>query len=200
MLLRKGGFYVSNGDGSIGVLLLPGEPVKALFLGSDLPSNPQLNWTTLGDSATVVFAEDSWPFSDSYPSGGVITIPADTTSGYVISTTASGSYSCEITCGGKTASGTITVENPLQTIEMEPTNATVAVGGTQSFVAFALYLSGGIMHLDGDSNAIWSSSDTSVATVTSDGIATGAAAGGPVTISVQYSGVTATASLTVTSA
>ena len=84
----------------------------------------------------------------------------------------------------------------LTSIQVTPAAPSVAAGLTQQFTATGMYSNNTTQ--DFTSTATWSSSNTSVATITSGGLATAKAAGGPVTISASQSGVTGTASLQVT--
>jgi uncharacterized protein YjdB len=83
----------------------------------------------------------------------------------------------------------------LQTISLTPATATVSIGQTQQFTATGFYNDGSQQNLT--ASATWSSSRTSVATV-SAGLVTGVSAG-TATIKATQSGVSGTAALTVSS-
>ncbi len=97
-------------------------------------------------------------------------------------------------CGG-VADSSATLAN-LASIAVTPATATVAIGGTQQFVATATYNDGtptGVV----TTSTSWTSASTGVATVNStSGLATGVAAGTSV-ITGSYGGKSATATLTV---
>src|SRR5215510_3009914 len=81
---------------------------------------------------------------------------------------------------GGTASLTVTAPPPatLQSITVTPNPASVLVGSTVTFAATGHYSDGSSQNIT--SQATWSSSNSSVATVVSNiGVATGVAAGGP---------------------
>jgi len=83
----------------------------------------------------------------------------------------------------------------LQYITISPQGALISVGGTQQYSAQAYYSDGTIQ--DGTGLVTWSSSTTSVATITSGGLATGVA-NGTTTISAAAAGTSGTtATLTV---
>lgn len=84
----------------------------------------------------------------------------------------------------------------LTSIQVTPASPSVAAGLTQQFMATGMYSNSTTQDLT--STATWSSSNMSVATIASGGLATTKAAGGPVTISAAQNGVTGTASLQVT--
>src|SRR5581483_5153360 len=85
----------------------------------------------------------------------------------------------------------------LQSIALTPNPGSIAVGSTIAFAATGHYSDGTTKNVT--TQAAWSSSTPSVATLVSNtGLATGVAAGGPVTITASLSGVTGTASLMVT--
>jgi len=83
---------------------------------------------------------------------------------------------------------------------IDPPFASKQDGQTQQFIGW--YdpdgLSGPKAQEDRTTSASWSSSNTSVATVNSSGLASCVSSGGPITIASVYSGITATASLTCT--
>jgi len=85
----------------------------------------------------------------------------------------------------------------LLSIAVSPSVATVAPGATQQFTATGTWSDGSTG--DVTSTANWSSSSTSVATITPAGLATAAAAG-ITTLTASISGVSGTATLTVTPA
>jgi uncharacterized protein YjdB len=85
----------------------------------------------------------------------------------------------------------------LQSITATPSPAAVIVGGTVAFTATGHYSDGSTQDLT--TQATWNSANPAVATIVSNtGVAIGVAAGGPDTITVSFSGVSGTASLTVT--
>jgi len=84
----------------------------------------------------------------------------------------------------------------LKSIAVTPSSATLAVGATQQFTATGTYSNGDTENLT--NLAAWSSTVTTVATINSTGLATAVSAG-TTTIEATYSGVTGSASLTVTS-
>ena len=80
---------------------------------------------------------------------------------------------------------------------MTPANPTILVGATQQFTATGTYSDGSTQNLS--SRVTWTSSKTAVATINTNGLATGVSAGATV-ISAALSGVTATNTLTVQAA
>src|SRR5208283_1647643 len=87
----------------------------------------------------------------------------------------------------------------LQTISIAPNPGSVAVGSTLAFIATGHFSDGSTHNIT--SKSAWSSSNTSIATIVSNtGVAKGVAAGGPITITARDSGISGTASLSVTAA
>ncbi len=96
--------------------------------------------------------------------------------------------------GGQAGAGTLNVNfPPVERIEVTPATATIPVGGTQQFTAHAF---------DAGNNEItgltftWTSSNTSVATIDSSGVATGVSTGAT-TITASAKGKSGTAALNV---
>jgi len=88
---------------------------------------------------------------------------------------------------------------PTPTFTIAPSPATIQVGGTQQYTGY--YDPDGPSGPEASqtvsaSSVVWSSSNTSAATIASSGVATGVAAGST-TISGTYNGITATANLNV---
>jgi len=114
-----------------------------------------------------------------------------------------GTSTITATYDGKTSSATFTVSSAvLKSISVSPSSVTVGVGTTQQFSATATYSDSSTGSVT--NSASWSSSNSSVATIQSSGqvspgLATGVAAGGPITIAATLKGLAGTASVTVTS-
>jgi trimeric autotransporter adhesin len=97
-------------------------------------------------------------------------------------------------CGG---SGSSSNNSPtLTSIQVTPPSPSVAAGLTQQFMATGTYSNNTSQNLT--TTVTWSSSNTSIASIASGGLATTKTAGGPITISASQSGVTGSASLQVT--
>jgi uncharacterized protein YjdB len=122
--------------------------------------------------------------------------------------TAAGTATVTATNGAVSGSTTVTVTAAVITsLQVDPVAASIAVGSTQQFQAVALYSDGTSATVTG--MATWTSSNTTVAGITTGGgrgpgggmggLATALAAG-TTTITATYSGFSATAVLTVTSA
>jgi hypothetical protein len=94
-----------------------------------------------------------------------------------------------------TATFNVSTGPTLQTITVAPASAIIPVSSTQQFAATGHFSDGSTQDLT--NTATWSSSDTTIATISSSGLATGVKAGGPVTIQASQSGISGTASLTV---
>ena len=82
-------------------------------------------------------------------------------------------------------------------VTVSPSSPSITAGATQQMAATVRDASGNILT---GRTVTWSSSNTAVATVNGSGVASGVAAGGPVTITATSEGVSGTASLTVTAA
>ena len=94
--------------------------------------------------------------------------------------------------------GTLTVTPPtLVSITVFPNPELVNVGGTNQLAAIGLFSDGS--QQDFTNTATWSSSDTTIATVSATGLATGVKVGGPVTIQAAQAGLVGSTSVTVTS-
>ena len=83
----------------------------------------------------------------------------------------------------------------LQSIAVTPANPSIAKGLTQQFTATGTYSDGSTQNLT--TQVTWASATTSVATITSGGLATGVATGTS-TISATLGGITGSTVLTVT--
>jgi trimeric autotransporter adhesin len=112
-------------------------------------------------------------------------------------TIAAGTTTITATVGAFTDSSVITVVPAhLQTITVTPATATLATGTQQQFTATGNFDDGSTQVL---TSAQWSSSTTSVLTIDQNGLAAGVEPGAS-TVSVVSGGISATASVTVTSA
>jgi hypothetical protein len=129
----------------------------------------------------------------SYPlpaSGGAQAVsPAATTTYTAVASGAQGKAS---------AATTVTVTpKTLTAISVTPSSDSLAVGGTQQFTATATYSDNSQANVT--TTATWAAANTAVATVTSAGLAT-AAGSGSTKITALLSGISGTATLTVTAA
>jgi hypothetical protein len=88
----------------------------------------------------------------------------------------------------------VTITSSLQTITVSPVDSMIAPMANEQFMATGSYSDGSIKDLT--STATWNSSDASVATITSGGLALGVAAGST-TISAAVGSVSATTKLSV---
>ena len=172
-------FGSSGGPGSVGVMADPGQNSSAC------PWNAMSNagWITITSPANGSGAgSNSVSFTVAANNGaqrqGTMTIAGQT---FTVT---------------QDAFNTVT----LQSISVSPASASVPAGLTQQFTATGHYSDSSTQGLT--TSVTWSSSDPSTATISnaggSQGRATGAAAGGPVTITALQNGVSGTAQLTVT--
>jgi hypothetical protein len=144
---------------------------------------------TYSDSSTQnVTSQATW--SSSKP-----TVATISTSGLATAVSA-GSTTISAALSGVTGSTTLTVQTPptLVSIAVTPLNATNLVGGTQQYAATGTYSDSSTQNVT--SQAAWSSSKTTVATISASGLATGVSAGSA-TISATLAGVTGSTTLTV---
>jgi uncharacterized protein YjdB len=101
--------------------------------------------------------------------------------------------------GGVSGTSHVTVtEAVLTSIAVTPATASVPVGMTQPFTASGRYSDG--TTLDVTDRVTWTSSDTSIATVSGTGLGTGMEVGGPVTLTATAGSVSGTSQFTVTHA
>ncbi len=99
---------------------------------------------------------------------------------------------------GVTASATINVSPAvLESIEITPTSVNMPIGVTQQFTAIGHYADG--TSRDVTQTVVWSSSETSVATINAHGLAT-SLANGSTSITASLNNISAHATLTVTQA
>ncbi len=86
--------------------------------------------------------------------------------------------------------------NAIESIVVTPANPSIALGSSQQFTATATFSDGTTGDVTG--SVVWSSSDNTIATISVGGLATGVAAGGPVTITATAGAVSGSTTLTVT--
>ncbi len=106
---------------------------------------------------------------------------------------AEGQTTVRATADGVDGTATVTVTNPVSTIEVAANVAGVVEGGTAAVSAVVRNAVGAVV----DRAVTWSSSDESVATVASDGVVT-AVAPGVVNLTAEVDGVQGSVALTVT--
>ena len=115
----------------------------------------------------------------------------------VVTGVAAGSATITATSSGKTGTSAITVTAPTQvvtTVTVAPTSASIAIGGTVSLTATVKDQSGNVMT---GQTVTWTTSNSSYATVNSNGVVSGVAAG-PATITATTSGKSGSSAITVT--
>ncbi|WP_426749803.1 kelch repeat-containing protein [Myxococcus sp. Y35] len=103
------------------------------------------------------------------------------------------------TLDGVSGTAQFTILSPppvLTSLDLTPMMASVSAGSAQQFTAEGRYSDG--TTVDVTSRATWTASDTAIATVSSTGLGTGVAPGGPVTITATLDGVSGEAQLSVT--
>jgi hypothetical protein len=142
-----------------------------------------VTWSSSGVNIEILNAAWSQGLATGLSAGGPVTIMAK--------------------LNGVTGTAQLTVTPPaLQSIAVLPSTASVAAGLTQQFSAVGHYSDGSTQPLT--TNVTWSSSNTNIATVGNiagiNGLASGVAAGGPVTITAKLGSISGTAQVTVTAA
>jgi uncharacterized protein YjdB len=140
-------------------------------------------------STAVVSSSVTWAVGSSsiatISSGGLLTaVAAGSTSVTASLTGMSGTASLDVESG--------TVAKTLKSISVTPQTASVNIGATQQYTATAEYTDGS----SGGATVTWSTSESSLATINSSGIATGVAAGS-VTVTATSGSISGTAALTV---
>lgn len=170
------------------------------------PSNPSIaKGLSQPFTATGVYTDNStqdlttavtWASSSS----SIATISNASGSQGVAQSVAVGSTKITATQSGGSISGTSTLTvtaAALTRIDVSPTSPSVPVGLTQQFSATGIYTDNSKQDLS--SSVSWSSSDTTIADISSKGLAQTKKVGGS-TITATQSGVSGTASLSVTAA
>jgi uncharacterized protein YjdB len=165
-------------------------------------ANPSPYGTTLTFTATVwpSAATGTMTFYDGSTVLGTGTI-ASGTANYATSTLALGSHSITAVYGGNStyagSTSPILTQNVLTitAISVTPQNASLSVGATQQFTATGTFSDNSQGNVT--SSVVWTSSDVTVATISSAGIATGAAEG-PTTIQAAVGAINGSASLSGT--
>lgn len=111
---------------------------------------------------------------------------------------APGTATITATAGGKVATAVITV-TPVSVVPLvvSPSRATIRVGDALQLSTILRDANGNVLPLPSAGSFSYSSSNPALATVSSSGRVTGMATGGPVTITVNVSGRSATTSITV---
>jgi uncharacterized protein YjdB len=209
-LLNSGMALIAGGQGANGYrasaeLYEPGTLTPPNLVSIALsPNNPtapldaaqqMIATGTFSDNSTEQLASVTWNSSDT----GSISITNDVTdpgAAYGVGGAGTATVSA---CAGSICGSTIVVVGPpaLALIAVTPTTASVSTGGSIAFDAMGIYSDGSTQDLT--SSVTWISSDWDVASITTDGQASGWAAGAA-TISATAGWVTGSAELTVTPA
>jgi uncharacterized protein YjdB/PKD repeat protein len=115
--------------------------------------------------------------------------------GLVTGNAAGGPVTITATSEGKNGSSAVTVNAvPVATVDVSPATGTIQVGATIQLTASPKDASGNPLT---GRIVTWTTSDATLATVDANGLVTGKAAGGPVTVTATSEGKTGTAAITV---
>src|SRR5262249_54779861 len=116
--------------------------------------------------------------------------------GVVTGVAAGGPVTITATCEGKSGSASITVtQPPVNSVDVSPGAPSIQVNSTVQLTATMKDASGQVLT---GRPVTWSSSNPSIASVSTAGLVTGVMAGGPVTITAMSEGKSGTAAVTVT--
>ena len=149
---------------------------------------------TFSDNTTQTLTNATWSSSDATlasvdPNSGIVTGVANSNDNPV---TITASY------GGMTTTTTVYITSAVaESLQITPASASIASGTTQQYAVNVVYSDGSIQPVT--AGLSWLSSSASIAAIDSNGLATGLTPG-QATITVAFDSMTATASLTVTSA
>ena len=160
--------------------------------GSVQPSSTQqfMATGTYSDNSTGdVTSQTEWTSSN--PAVATISSAGLATGVALGNTTISGNCQCYVVNTNLTVSSQAAT---ITSIAVTPTTASIATGSTQQFVATATYSNNTTQIIT--TSATWTSSNDTIATVTSAGLATGVASGSA-TITATSGSVSGTAALTV---
>jgi uncharacterized protein YjdB len=161
---------------------------------SSIPVNTSQQFTATGNYSDGSSADLTNLVTWSSSSTSVATI----TAGGLASAAAAGSTNISASFSGVSQSTTLTVTAPtVVSIAVTPVGLTLGIGINQQFVATATYSDGSSSDLS--SGVTWTSSSTSVATVSSSGLVTTVAAG-QTTIMATFGSFSDTSLLTVVAA
>jgi uncharacterized protein YjdB len=139
-----------------------------------------------------VTASATWTASDT----AVATVDA---SGVARGVAMGGPVTLTASVGNVSGTGEVTVTRALLTsIHITPDTASIPAGRTQQFTASGTYSDGTTRDLT--RGVTWTTGDASVATITTDGLATGVAAGGPLLVTAEQEAVSGMAQLTINAA
>ena len=185
-----------------------GQELRLKFTGE--PSGLTIGTSSLADgsqhlsyAATLMASGGVTPYTWSLPSGSLPPgLALDAGSGAIVGTPdAVGAFDFTVEVSDSsnpkqtaTKSLTITVAPMLTSITVAPANPTNVIGTTRQFTATGRYSDGTTQDLT--SQATWTSSNTTVATLNAGGLATGVTAG-ITTISATIGGVNGAATLTI---
>ncbi|MGB0037203.1 MAG: Ig-like domain-containing protein, partial [Candidatus Acidiferrales bacterium] len=189
--------FVGGQDGFISVLNVPNTSagpaatlVYSTFIGGGVVASGQSERVVgvATDANHTIYATARTPSSTFFGN----TVPSTTVNGFQTSC-----VSCASSLGDLAifTIGTSTTAT-LQSIAVTPATATTPVSQTQQFTATGHFSDGSIQDLT--ATVTWTSSNTSIATINTSGLATGVIAGGPVTITAKQGAISNTASLTIT--
>lgn len=149
---------------------------------------------TYSDNTTEIITNATWSSSNATlasvdPNSGIVTGVANSNDNPV---TITASF------GGMTSTTNVYITSAVaESLQITPVAASIASGTTQQYQVNVVYSDGSLQPVM--AGLSWLSSVPSVAAINSDGLATGLSAG-QATITVAFNSMTATASLTVTSA
>ena len=190
-------------DGQSGTAAITVSPVPLAPVASVTVSPPS---STINVGATVQFTATTKDANGNVLADRAITwtsnnngIATVSSNGLVTGVASGGPVTITAASEGQTGTATITVSvvplAPVASVTVSPPSSTINVGATVQLAATTKDANGNVL----TGRAItWTSSNNGVATVSSNGLVTGVAAGGPVTITATSEGQNGTSSVTVT--
>jgi uncharacterized protein YjdB len=192
-----------DGVGGSTVLTVTAAALQSIVISPANPSVPKGEVQiftaegTFSDNTTKdLTTQVTWTSSDS----SVATISNSSGTQGVATSVATGTTTIKAALGGVTASTVLTVTPAvLEMIMISPTNPSIIAGNTEQFMAMGMYSDNSTQDLT--TQVTWTSSDTSVSTISnalgSEGLATGVAPGTS-TITAKFDGMDNSTKLTVT--